>query len=71
MPMLGITWGNVYYDLDRNDDTIAAYREALRINPEHASAWYNLSIVYRQVGRNAEADEARQKHLRAKILSGE
>ena len=68
MPVLGIIWAG--RDLGRHDDAIAAFREALRINPEYADAWHTL-VAYRLVGRNAEADEANQKHLRAKILSGE
>ena len=67
-------WSNLgaaYNNLNRYDDAIVALREALRINPEFAIAWKNLSIAYRLVGRNAEADEANQKYLRAKILSGE
>ena len=64
---LGIAYGN----LDRYDDAIAAYREAVRIDPNHANSWKLLNIVYGQLGRTKEADEANQKHLRAKILSGE
>ena len=39
---LGIAYGK----LDRYDDAIAAYREALRINPEFAESWYNLGVAY-------------------------
>ena len=63
--------GLAYASLKRYDDAIATAHEAVRINPNHASSWKLLSIVYDQLGRTKEADEANQKYLRAKILSGE
>ena len=63
--------GVAYTLLERYDDAIAAAREAVRINPNDANSWELLSLVYSLLGRTKEADEANQKHLRAKILSGE
>ena len=38
--------GNIYARSNRPDLAIAAYREALVRAPDHAKAWYNLSILY-------------------------
>ena len=67
-------WNNLgvaYASLKRYDDAIAAARETVRINPNLANSWKLLNIVYGKLGRTKEADEANQKYLRAKILSGE
>jgi tetratricopeptide (TPR) repeat protein len=37
--------GNAYIGLNRHNDAMDAYRQALRINPEFADAWYNLGIA--------------------------
>jgi Flp pilus assembly protein TadD len=37
------------------DEAIAHFREALGVNPEHASAHYNLGAALAQLGREAEA----------------
>ena len=68
------TWYNLgvtYALLKRYDDSIAATREAVRINPNFANGWKLLGLIYDKLGRTKEAEEARQKELRAKILSGE
>ena len=61
--------GLAYASLKRYDDAIATAHEAVRINPNHTNGWKLLNIVYGRLGRTKEADEANQKHLRAKILS--
>ena len=38
--------GNIYARSKRPDLAIAAYREALVRAPDHAKAWYNMSILY-------------------------
>jgi tetratricopeptide (TPR) repeat protein len=58
--------GNVHgirYDYDRAADS---FREALRIEPDHASAWDLLSwaLAYMQPPRAVEAEEAARRSLR-------
>ena len=43
--------GHAYGGLERHDEAIAAYREALRINPEYIGAWYNLGNAYARLDR--------------------
>ena len=43
---------------------IEAYKQALRINPEYAGAWYNLGIDYYDANQTAKAIEAFQQALR-------
>jgi tetratricopeptide (TPR) repeat protein len=44
----------------------AKYREALRIHPEDASAWYNLGVLLRVTGRREEAIDAFEHAARDK-----
>lgn len=37
--------GNIYFDDDNIDSAISAYREALRINPNHGDARFNLELA--------------------------
>ena len=57
---LGLTYG----ELDRFDEAIAAYREALRSSPEYALAWYNLGVIYGKLYRYDEAIAAYREALR-------
>ena len=50
--------GNAYGELDRYDDAIEAYCQAIRIDPEYADAWYNLGIAHRRLDRYDDAIEA-------------
>ena len=73
-PEYAEAWNNLgiaYTSLKRYDEAIVAVREAVRINPNYANGWGLLGFIYDKLGRTKEADEANQKHLRAKILSGE
>jgi DNA-binding winged helix-turn-helix (wHTH) protein/tetratricopeptide (TPR) repeat protein len=57
--------GFVYFNLDRMDEAIAAFREAYRLNPSLPTAARNLAESYEKIGK---ADEAR--HWYAVALSG-
>ena len=73
-PEHAIAWNNLgiaYASLKRYDDAITAWREAVRINPNYANSWKLLGLIYDKLGRTKEAEEANQKYLHAKILSGE
>ena len=56
--------GVAYSNINRYDDAIVAYREALRINPEYVDAWYNLGVVYGNLGRYDDAVAAYREALR-------
>jgi tetratricopeptide (TPR) repeat protein len=43
------TWfaqGVSFDNLNQYENAVEAYRQALRLQPEHADAWYNLGIAY-------------------------
>ena len=48
--------GNVNLELEKDDEAIADYTEAIRLNPEYAAAYYNRGVVYEKQGKQAEAD---------------
>jgi len=50
--------GGAYGHLDRHQDAIAAYREAVRLKPDFAEAWNNLAIAYDLSGNRSAALEA-------------
>ena len=56
--------GVAYYNLDRYDDAIAAYSEALRINSEDADAWINLGVNYANLDHYDDAIAAFREALR-------
>jgi tetratricopeptide (TPR) repeat protein len=49
--------GAIYFDQGRGDDARLAYLQALRINPDHPAANYNLGLVYLAEGRIAVAHQ--------------
>jgi tetratricopeptide (TPR) repeat protein len=56
--------GFAYHNLKRHDDAIEAYRQTLRINPEHGLAWNNLGNAYADLTRYNDAVEAYRQALR-------
>jgi tetratricopeptide (TPR) repeat protein len=66
-PKNGYAWsllGVAYSNLNRYDDAIKAYRQALRIDPEYANAWVNLGVTYSNLNRYDDAIEAFRQALR-------
>lgn len=55
--------GNALTNLGRIDEAIAAYQEALRINPNHIPTLSNLGVAYYQQGRLREAQDTFRKVL--------
>jgi len=54
-------WYNKGVDLDgqsKYNESIVAYDEAIRLNPNHVNAWYNKGVVLKALGRTAEEDAA-------------
>ena len=61
------TWSNLggaYDNLKRYDDAIAAYRQALRIDPRMAYTWDHLGNTYGKLKRYDDAIEACRQALR-------
>jgi len=56
--------GRAYQNLQRLQEAIDAYRQALRINPKYAHAWNNLGGAYVYMQRYTEAIEAYLQALR-------
>jgi cytochrome c-type biogenesis protein CcmH/NrfG len=55
------TWarlGNAYFDADRYEDAIRAYRRSLDIDPENPGVWTDLGVMYRRSGDPREAVRA-------------
>jgi Flp pilus assembly protein TadD len=54
------------------DETIVAFRQTVKIEPDHAGAWYGLSVCYRVSGRVDEAEAAFEHARKLKpVISGE
>jgi len=56
--------GVAYIELERHDEAIKAFKEATRLLPEYAAAYYNLGITYGTAGQHKEAVEALKQALR-------
>lgn len=50
--------GKTYLNLNRNDEAIDAFRQAVKIKPDNALAWIWLGKTYIILNRNAEAVDA-------------
>lgn len=57
-----IRLGHAYFDDDRHEKAIAAYRRSLAIRPGNADVWTDLGVMYR---RNRQPEEAMQAFERA------
>jgi tetratricopeptide (TPR) repeat protein len=47
--------GNVLDELNRLDESIAAYRKAVTLSPRYADAHYNLALAYERSGQERPA----------------
>jgi tetratricopeptide (TPR) repeat protein len=56
--------GNVLQLSGRHELALASYQEAIRLDPQHAKALYNLAMAYQALGRPAEAIDAYRRSLR-------
>jgi tetratricopeptide (TPR) repeat protein len=54
------------YDEGHYDESIAAARDALKLNPDYAEAWNNLCAANNKLGRYGEAATACERALRIK-----
>lgn len=53
--------GNIYFDAGKLDHAEYAYRRVIDIDPTHANAHHNLSVVVRQQGKLSEAIRLRRQ----------
>ncbi len=56
-----LNMGNILDDLQRYEEAIEAYENALSIDPKDVSTLYNLGIVYKHLGKDELAIETWQK----------
>jgi Flp pilus assembly protein TadD len=56
--------GAAFYHLDRYNDAIEAYHQAIQIHREHARAWCGLGFAYGHLNRYNEAVEAYHQSVR-------
>ncbi len=52
-----LTLGKAYHHLQQYDQAIAAFRKAIALDRDYPEAWYNLGLVYLDLGKNREAEE--------------
>jgi len=50
--------GNALLKLNRPDDALASYRQAVKLNPKHADAYFQTGNVYDRLNRQEEAARA-------------
>ncbi|MGH9968761.1 MAG: tetratricopeptide repeat protein [Pyrinomonadaceae bacterium] len=50
--------GNIYYDQNRDEEGIAAYRKAVELQPKNRSVWDAMGDLYFRLGRYEESIEA-------------
>lgn len=68
-PLHSLTWtgkGLALDYLERNNEALAAYEEALRLDPQMSTAWHHMIFLLYDTGRTAEAEEAERQ--RDKVL---
>jgi len=53
-----------YSKSGRTDETIAAYRQAIKIKPDYAYVWFNLGIAYGKTGRTDDAIAAYRQAIK-------
>jgi len=56
--------GNVLDELQRLDESIAAYRRAVALAPRYADAHYNLALAYERTGEHRHALRHWQAYVR-------
>ena len=61
-----VSGGVVYYHIGKYQNSIAAYRQCLKLNPNDAEAWNNLGAMYGMTGNHREAIAAFETATRLK-----
>jgi tetratricopeptide (TPR) repeat protein len=58
-----VNLGNLYFDLEQNDNAIQAYTKALAIHPDRADVLTDLGVMYRHTGNPEKAVETFDKAI--------
>ena len=58
--------GNIYNELDRNEEALKYLRKGLRIAPRDADLHLTLGTVYQTLGKDADAKRAYERYLALK-----
>ncbi len=53
--------GNALRDLKQSEQALAAYEHAIRLDPSLAIAYYDMSLILKDLKRHKEAEQAHQK----------
>ena len=62
-PTANVNLGNLYLRLGRFDEAVAAYRQALKLDPQFVQAWVNLADAWRVQGREKETEQTLREGL--------
>ena len=60
-PAVHTLLGRAYLEAKQNDNAIAEFTRATKLDPNSESAWWGLALADHAAGREAEADSAMQK----------
>ena len=55
-PDLFFMMGNAHFTLGKTREAVTAYETAIHLKPSHASAHYNLAVVWMSMNRFSEAE---------------
>ena len=55
--------GNLYFDTNKYDRAIVAYKKSLELNPQNADVWTDMGVMYRRNRQPAEALKAFDKAI--------
>lgn len=55
--------GNLYFDTNKYDRAIVAYKKSLELNPQNADVWTYMGVMYRRNRQPAEALKAFDKAI--------
>lgn len=55
--------GNLYFDTNKYDRAIVAYKKSLELNPQNADVWTDIGVMYRRNRQPAEALKAFDKAI--------
>ena len=61
--------GKVLHKLDKAEEALTVFRRVVELKPDHATCWFDIGILERQLGRGAAAEEAMNRSLQIDPLS--
>ena len=72
VPNSWVAWaclGKVLHKLDKAEEALTVFRRVVELKPDHATCWFDIGILERQLGRGAAAEEAMNRSLQIDPLS--